>query len=253
MTQSLAEILKPIDRDSDGSTRSAAIEVFDVLESYILNGTLKPGTIVSQVAIADALQVSRTPVREAMRMLQEGGLLTGEPNYRSRVVEFDPVDIDALYAKRIVLEALGVAMTVKRLDGDGMRGLETIVLSLESPKAHEDFAEWQRLHRQFHRAITSEAGATMMADLEQLERRSERYQSAYKGAHLPGWWQRGEAEHRELFEAMASGDAAQAGELAARHLARTALELLAALAPEYDSSRVRDSLRFAAAGAKGIS
>jgi DNA-binding GntR family transcriptional regulator len=252
MTKSLAEILKPIDREAEGAGRSAAIEVYDALESYILNGTLKPGTIVSQVAIADALQVSRTPVREAMRMLQEGGLLTGEPNYRSRVVEFDPVDIDALYAKRIVLEALGVAMTVKRLDRDGLAALENVVLSLESPQAHEDFAQWQRLHREFHRMIVSAAGTTMMADLEQLEKRSERYQSAYKGAHLPGWWQRGEAEHRELFNAMADGDAAQAGELAARHLARTALELLAALAPEYDSSRVRDSLRFAGAGAKGV-
>lgn len=252
MTQTLADILKPIDRDADGAARRTAIDVYDVLQSYILDGTLKPGTIVSQVALADALQVSRTPVREAMRMLQEGGLLTGEPNYRSRVVEFDPVDIDALYAKRIVLEALGVAMTVKRLDKEGVAALEKVVLSLESPKAHEDFAEWQTLHREFHRTIVSGAGATMMADLEQLEKRSERYQTAYKGAHLPGWWQRGEAEHRELFHAMASGDAAQAGELAARHLARTALELLAALAPEYDSSRVRDSLRFAGAGAKGV-
>ena len=59
-----------------------------------------------QVAIAEALKVSRTPVREAMRMLQEGGLLTGEPNYRSRVVEFDPVDIEALYAKRLKHDAL---------------------------------------------------------------------------------------------------------------------------------------------------
>lgn len=143
-------------------------------------------------------------------------------------------------------------MTVKRLDKEGLRSLETVVKSLESPMAHEDFAEWQRLHRQFHRSIVAEAGATMIADLEQLEKRSERYQSAYKGAHLPGWWQRGEAEHRELFQAIANGDAAQAGELAARHLARTALELLAALAPEYDSSRVRDSLRFAGAGAKGV-
>ncbi|KTE20664.1 hypothetical protein ATE67_10515 [Sphingopyxis sp. H050] len=252
MTQTLAEILKPIDREADGAGRRTAIDVYDVLQSYILDGTLKPGTIISQVAIADALQVSRTPVREAMRMLQEGGLLTGEPNYRSRVVEFDPVDIDALYAKRIVLEALGVAMTVKRLDKEGLRSLETVVKSLESPMAHEDFAEWQRLHRQFHRSIVAEAGSTMIADLEQLEKRSERYQSAYKGAHLPGWWQRGEAEHRELFQAIANGDAAQAGELAARHLARTALELLAALAPEYDSSRVRDSLRFAGAGAKGV-
>lgn len=252
MTQTLADILKPIDRVADGATRRTARDVYDVLQSSILDGTLKPGTIVSQVAIADALQISRTPVREAMRMLQEGGLLTSEPNYRSRVVEFDAVDIDALYAKRIVLEALGVAMTVKRLDKQDLVTLEEVVLSLESPEAHEDFAEWQRLHRTFHSRIVSGAGATMMADLAQLEKRSERYQSAYKGAHLPGWWQRGEAEHRELFTAIANGDAAQSGELAARHLARTALELLAALAPEYDSSRVRDSLRFAAAGAKGV-
>lgn len=252
MSQSLAEILKPIARDADGAGRRTAIEVYDALQSYILDGTLKPGTIVSQVAIADALQVSRTPVREAMRMLQEGGLLTGEPNYRSRVVEFDPVDIEALYAKRIALEAMGVAITVKRLDGDGVKSIEDIVLSLESPLAHEDFAAWQKLHRQFHRAIVAGAGTTLMNDLEQLEMRSERYQSAYKGAHLPGWWQRGEAEHRELFSAIEKGDAAQASELAARHLARTALELLAALAPEYDTSRLRDSLRFAAAGAKGL-
>lgn len=252
MTQKLAEILKPINREADGAGRRTAMDVYDVLQSLILDGTLKPGTIVSQVAIADALQVSRTPVREAMRMLQEGGLLTGEPNFRSRVVEFDPVDIDALYSKRIVLEALGVTTTVKRIDQDSPERLEAIVRSLESPLAHQDFAEWQRLHRQFHRSIVAGAGATMIADLEQLEKRSERYQSAYKGAHMPGWWQRGEAEHRELFSAIANGDAALAGELAARHLARTALELLAALAPEYDSSRIRDSLRFASAGAKGM-
>lgn len=252
MTLSLAEIMKPIDRDADGAARRTAIDVYDVLQSYILDGTLKPGTIVSQVAIADALQVSRTPVREAMRMLQESGLLTSEPNYRSRVVDFDPVDIEALYAKRIVLEAMGVAITVNRLDAAGIKAVEDIVCALESPHAHDDFIEWQKLHRQFHRAIVAGAGATFMADLEQLEMRSERYQSAYKGAHLPGWWQRGEAEHRELFSAMASGDAAKAAERAARHLARTALELLAALAPEYDTSRVRDSLRFATAGAHGL-
>ena len=163
MTLSLAEILKPIDREADGAGRRTARDVYDVLQSFILDGTLKPGTIVSQVAIAEALQVSRTPVREAMRMLQEGGLLTGEPNYRSRVVEFDPVDIDALYAKRIVLEALGVAMTVKRLDPSGPDRLEAIVRSLESPEAHEDFAQWQQLHRQFHRSIVAGAGATMIA------------------------------------------------------------------------------------------
>lgn len=246
---SLANILKPIDR---GAGRRTAIEVYDILQSYILSGALKPGTVISQVAIAAALNVSRTPVREAMRMLQEGGLLVGEPNFRSRVVGFDPVDIEALYIKRIPLEGLAVSMTVRVLSDEKIDVLQRLITELEGDRAHGDFHEWQKLHRTFHRDIGSEAGSVLAADLEQLELRSERYQSAYKGAHLPGWWQRGEAEHRELFAAIKSHDAHLAGELAARHLARTALELLAALAPEFDTSRLRAALRFTIEGLKAI-
>jgi DNA-binding GntR family transcriptional regulator len=245
--QSLAEILKPLDR---GDGRRTAIEVYDTLQTLILSGRLKPGTIVSQVALARALKVSRTPVREAMRMLQEAGLLLGEPNYRSRVVGFDPEDVEALYLKRIPLEALGVAITTQRMSGEHLEQLRSAVGALESDQAHKHFERWQACHREFHRLIVGQAGNAFAGDLEQLELRSERYQSAYKGAHLPGWWQRGEAEHRALFDAMKARNAARAGELAARHLARTALELLAALAPEYDTTRLRTSLRFAIDGAK---
>ncbi|MGD9810549.1 MAG: GntR family transcriptional regulator [Sphingobium sp.] len=246
---SLTDILKPIDR---GAGRRTAMEVYDILQSYILDGTLKPGTIISQVAIAGALNVSRTPVREAMRMLQEGGLLVGEPNYRCRVVGFDPVDIEALYVKRIPLEAFAVSFTVRNITDEKIAGLEALIAELESDQAHDDFHEWQRLHREFHHNIAAEAGTVLSADLEQLELRSERYQTAYKGAHLPGWWQRGEAEHRELFSAIRKRNPQLAGELAARHLARTALELLAALAPEFDTAKLRAALCFTTEGLKGV-
>jgi DNA-binding GntR family transcriptional regulator len=242
----IEQILKPIDR---GDGRRTAVEVYESLQGSILKGQLKPGTILSQVTLARALNVSRTPVREAMRMLQEGGLLVGEPNHRSRVVGFDPSDIEALYTKRLVLESLGVAITTRRMTADLLDELRSVITALESEESHEDFEQWQALHRRLHRLIAVEAGSTLLAELEQLELRSERYQSAYKGAHLVGWWQRGEAEHRELFEAMAEGAAGRAAELAARHLARTALELLAALAPEFDTARLRNALSFAIAGA----
>jgi DNA-binding GntR family transcriptional regulator len=241
----LEKILKPISR---GDRRRTAVDVYEALQTSILTGQLQPGTILSQVQLARALNVSRTPVREAMRMLQEGGLLEGEPNYRSRVVGFDPIDIEALYTKRLVLEAFGVSMTTRRMSVQLLEELREVVVALESEEAHENFEQWQTLHRRLHRLITAEAGESLAAELEQLEMRSERYQSAYKGAHMIGWWQRGEAEHRGLFDAMASGDARLAGELAARHLARTALELLAALAPEFDATRLRSALAFAMAG-----
>jgi len=243
---SLRDILKPIGR---GDGRRTAIDVYDTLQASILSGKLQPGTIVSQVQLARALNVSRTPVREAIRMLQEGGLLVGEPNYRSRVVGFDPQDIEALYMKRVALEALGVAITTRRITPALTKQLRGVVRSLESKDAHDSFEKWQVLHRRFHQLIVAEAGSALIPELEQLELRSERYQSAYKGAHLVGWWQRGEAEHRELVEAMCAGKVSLSGELAGRHLARTALELLAALAPEYDTARLRTSLKFAIDGA----
>lgn len=242
----LSEILKPIER---GDGRRTAVEVYDALQGSILSGRLTPGMVLSQVGVAKALNVSRTPIREAMRMLQEGGLLTAEPNYRSRVVGFDPKDIEALYMKRLVMETLGVAITTRRMSPALKTRLRDVTASLESDEAHQDFGEWLKLHRQLHRLIVQEGGDALAADLEQLEMRSERYQSAYKGAHLPGWWQRGEAEHRALIDVMCRGDVTKASELAARHLARTALELLAALAPEFDTFRLRASLSFAIAGA----
>jgi DNA-binding GntR family transcriptional regulator len=244
------DVLLPLER-SDG--RRAAVDVYERLQETILSGRLKPGTILSQVEVARALQVSRTPVREAMRMLQEGGLVTSEPNFRSRVLGFNPRDIEALYMKRIMMESLGVALTTRRMTSSLIDRLRSVVSALEGDEAHGDFATWQDLHRKLHRLIVTEAGDTYANDLEALEKRSERYQSAYKGEHLPGWWQRGEQEHRALFDAISSGSAQRAGELAARHLARTALELLAALVPEYDTARLRMSLQFAIAGAAAAS
>jgi DNA-binding GntR family transcriptional regulator len=239
-------VLAPLKR-SDG--RGVAVEVYETLRETILSGNLEPGAILSQVAVARALGVSRTPVREAMRMLQESGLVTAELNLRSRVLGFDPADIESLYMKRILLESLGVALTVKRMAPALVNELRNIIEALEGDDAHQSFSKWSTLHRKLHRLIVSKAGDSYVSDLGELEVRSERYQSAYKGAHIVGWWQRGQTEHRALFEAIVAGNAGHAAELAARHLARTALEVLAALAPEHDTSGVRASLRFAIAAA----
>lgn len=241
-------ILDPITR---GEGRRTAVNVFEVLENAILSGQIRPGTILSQVEVATELGVSRTPVREALRKLQESGLVTGEPNLRSRVLYFDPKDVEALYMKRIMMEALGVAITTRRLSRALRAQMEATAAELEGDAAHEDFELWKELHRKLHGLLVSEAGASYVSEIEILGKRSERYQSVNRGQHFPGWWLRGEQEHRDLLGAVYDGDAIRAGELMARHLVRTALELLAALAPEYDTSRLRASLQFAIAGAAG--
>ena len=240
-------LLTPLER-SDG--RRTAVQVHDVLRALILSGRLKPGTVLSQVEVGRQLQVSRTPVREALRMLQEAGLVSGEPNLRCRVEGFNPDDIESLYIKRILLETFGVSLTTRAMSGDEADALARVIAELEGEDAHATFLHWQSLHRELHTRMVASAGDAFIADMRELELRSARYQSAYKGQHLAGWWQRGEEEHRAIGQAMIARDADKAAELAARHLARTALELLAALAPEHDTAALRQALRFAVSAAK---
>jgi DNA-binding GntR family transcriptional regulator len=80
--------------------RQAIPALHAYLRECVLDGTLTPGTKLSQVALADQLGVSRTPLREVLRMLQEEGLVEIEPNQRTRVAGLDPQELDEIYACR---------------------------------------------------------------------------------------------------------------------------------------------------------
>ena len=64
--------------------RRSRVAVHARLRQLILDGTLPPGSLLSQLQLSRALGVSRTPLREALRMLQEEGLVDAEPNQRAR-------------------------------------------------------------------------------------------------------------------------------------------------------------------------
>jgi len=92
--------------------RQAIPHVHAYLRECILDGTLLPGTKLSQVSLAAQLGISRTPLREVLRMLQEEGLVEIEPNQRTRVAGLDPQELDDIYASRILLETLALSMTI---------------------------------------------------------------------------------------------------------------------------------------------
>ena len=91
--------------------RQAIPHLHAYLRECILDGTLTPGTKLSQVTLSEQLGVSRTPLREALRMLQEEGLVEIEPNQRTRVAGLDPQELDEIYARRILMETLALSMT----------------------------------------------------------------------------------------------------------------------------------------------
>src|SRR5580700_1837784 len=98
--------------------------VHDELRAAILRNELPAGMILNQVHVAERLGVSRTPLREAFRMLQREGLIEGESNKRMRVAGLSLAGLEDLYAMRILLEGLAIRLTVPRLSNAAISTLE---------------------------------------------------------------------------------------------------------------------------------
>src|SRR6266571_3087762 len=127
------------------------------LRECILDGTLTPGTKLSQVALADQLGVSRTPLREVLRMLQEEGLVEIEPNQRTRVAGLDPQELDEVYASRIMLETLAMSMTLTEFGPARQREARRMLSAMRQAAKSGDFGAWFGSHADFHRLITAGA------------------------------------------------------------------------------------------------
>lgn len=214
------------------------------LRELILGGALQPGTVISQVELARALGVSRTPLREALRMLQEEGLVEAEPNRRARVTRFDPGDLDSVYGCRVMLESLGCMLTVGSFAEDEVAQLEAALAAMATHAKTAAVEAWQTAHREFHRVLVGRASDQFGRTIAAYQDRAERYWVMFIHANgSSGLGMRAE-EHRAIFEAAARRDATQAAVLLARHLSRTALTLMAQLAPEHEPLTVRTALQF---------
>jgi DNA-binding GntR family transcriptional regulator len=231
----------PSDRRSAGRDNIAAIH--DALREAILGGDLCAGAVLSQVSIAGDFGVSRGPVREALRLLQREGLVDAELNRRVRVAEFSVSDLEELYAMRVVNEALAVRATVPRLTSQQLEELHRCLEEMDAT-AGVDVHAWEQPHRRFHRGLVAHAGPRLVRLVEQLSDHAERYRRAYISGD-PRAWSVGAAEHREIYEAVKRGDANAASVATVQHLARTALTVLANLAPEHDPTLVRGAMQAA--------
>jgi DNA-binding GntR family transcriptional regulator len=216
--------------------RQAIPYVHAYLRQCILDGTLTPGTKLSQVSLANQLGISRTPLREVLRMLQEEGLVEIEPNQRTRVSGLDPQELDDIYASRILLETLALSMTIGRFGYAGEA--KRLLAAMRRAARDGDFETWFAAHAGYHRLITAGAGEVLQRQLQAFADRTIRYIRIYQLSDPSSWQAAGEAEHVQILEALTAGDERGALTGMAHHLERTALRVLADCAPEYEPAAV---------------
>jgi DNA-binding GntR family transcriptional regulator len=214
------------------------------LRKLILDGAYPPGTRLAERDLAQTLGVSRTPLREVLRMLQREGLVEAGRYQRARVAPLDPVALDMLYAGRIQLETLGLALTIPCLQEEDFVELDA---ALSAMRAATTMEEWEVPHRRFHHLLVSQAGEQLRATMTSYADQSQRYRLilAYREIHAQSV---SAVEHGCILQACRERNREEAVQQLARHLARTALTALAHMAPEYEPVAVRTALALVQTG-----
>ena len=146
--------------DREASVTSA-VRARDELREAILAGALPPGARLRAEPLAERLQTSRTPVREALILLAREGLVDIEPRRGAIVRAFDAADLADLYDVRALIEPYAARRAATRIDATDLRRLCEICDEADARGAGDDAAveDQVALNEEFHRTIVAAAGS----------------------------------------------------------------------------------------------
>jgi DNA-binding GntR family transcriptional regulator len=134
-------------------------KVYETLLEAIVSGQLAPEMELSVVALAKELDVSRTPVHDALRQLAHDGLVEQEINRTARVARFAAGDVHEIFEMRKLLEGESAKLAAKKMDAAVLADLRAVADSLaDAPDAVDWLARWIDYDERFHEAIAQASG-----------------------------------------------------------------------------------------------
>jgi DNA-binding GntR family transcriptional regulator len=218
-----AEILK--------HPRTIATTLTEELTDAIVTGKIAAGEKISEPDLARRYDVSRGPLREAIRRLEGRGLVRHVPHAGVRVVTLDPEEVIEMYAVREALEGLAARLAAERISESEIDALRALLDEHETTVQRSEGREYfqQEGDLDFHYRVVQASGnnkliALLCGELYHLVR-MYRYRSS-RTASRP---QRALTEHRRLLDAIAERDGELAELLMRRHLSRARESIAAQL------------------------
>ena len=187
------------------------------LRTLIIEGTLAPGARLNERELSEQLGVSRTPLREAFRMLAADGLLVQLPNRGAQVVALSREDVRHAFEVMASLEGLAGELAAARVTDADLDELRALQGDLERAHKRRDLPGYYRVNRAIHDRLNLIAGNPVLAQTYRtLNARLHalRFRSNLNGAK----WDRAVAEHRSMLGALAARDGAALRDLLVRHL-----------------------------------
>ena len=199
--------------------------VFNTLRQAILKGELKPGERLMEIALAEKLGVSRTPIREAMRKLELEGYVIMLPRRGTYVANISIRDINEVFEIRTTLDALASGLAAERITEEELEQLERLLVSIgenietrNMKKVVEDDMEF---HDILYKASRNQRLVGIISNLREQMTRFRSMSMSY-----PGRLKKTLEEHSRLVEAIAQRDVELAQKLAVEHMENSEQTLL---------------------------
>lgn len=214
--------LTPIQLDSCKSLRKL---VSEKLREAIQSSVLKPGQRLMEIQLAEALGVSRTPVREAMRELEMEGFVIMIPRRGTYVSDLSLKDITQVFEIRTVMEELAASLAAVRITEEELAELERILVRISGYIRANNQADFLKADVQFHQILYEASRNKWLIEIiNNLQDHLMRFRSIstrYPGRLAQTW-----EEHRQLVEAIASHNVEKAKKVAVFHMTNAEQTLL---------------------------
>lgn len=193
--------------------------VQESLERSIVSGEFAPGERLNEVEIATRLNVSRGPLREAFRALEQAGLLKTEKNRGVMVRIVSLREAEEIYDVRAMLDESVARRLANHMTPDTLAALKAIIVSMKAARKTRDIARYTALNVQLHDAMVAGVGNQHLIETYRhlVRQLGLLRQAALQADH--GALSESVAEHERIVNALAAGDEAQAVTLVREHVA----------------------------------
>ncbi|GAA3967248.1 GntR family transcriptional regulator [Actinomadura viridis] len=194
------------------------------IRDAIVSGQLAPGERIPQEQIGSALDVSRIPVREALRQLESEGLVRLTPNSFARVAKLDIAEVREIYLMRERIEPLAMELSMPGLTETHLRRLDDLRKDIDANRDNSEMV--LQLDRDFHLACYEGAPTRIRRLVGDFWNATQHARRAYANAVASDDEHEVMcAEHYLIYVALREGNSEQAGALMRSHIARTRLRL----------------------------
>ena len=188
------------------------------IERLIMNGELAVGSRINESELSQRFNTSRGPIREALRALEEAGLVRNEKNRGVFVREIAFEEANEIYELREALEEIIGRRVAERMQGDALERLRAMIEPMREAAQAQNVEQYAQLNLQFHDILLDTAGSRKL---------TETYKRLVKELHLfrmraldsGGGLRVSADEHREIVDAIATRNPEAAGQVLRKHVA----------------------------------